>query len=100
MTIKFVAYEQKTFLVAIGNGVSAGGGFLLTPHALLNDGILDVCVVSNVSIPKVMQLLPRVLNGTHEKHPEVSMTKTKQIKIQCEAPVSIHRDGEVYFKGK
>lgn len=87
--------EQRTFLVAIGNGVSSGGGFLLTPHALLDDGILDVCIVSDVSIPKVLQVLPRVLNGTHEKHPEVFMTKTKHIKIQSEIPVSIHRDGEV-----
>jgi YegS/Rv2252/BmrU family lipid kinase len=87
--------EQKTFLIAIGNGVSSGGGFLLTPHALLDDGILDACIVSDVSIPKVLQVLPRVLNGTHEKHPEVTMTKTRHIKIWSESPVLIHRDGEV-----
>jgi len=87
--------EQKTFLIAVGNGVSSGGGFLLTPHALLDDGVLDACIVSDVSIPKVLQVLPRVLNGTHEKHPEVTMTKTKHIKIWSESPVLIHRDGEV-----
>lgn len=87
--------EQRTFLVAIGNGVSSGGGFLLTPHAILDDGIFDSCVVSDVSVAKALRILPRVLNGTHEKHPEVLMTKTKHIKIHSESPVSIHRDGEV-----
>ena len=87
--------EQRTFLIAIGNGISAGGGFLLTPHAILDDGMLDACIVSDVSIPKVMQVLPRVLNGTHERHKEVLMTKTKQLKIQSESPVAVHRDGEV-----
>ena len=87
--------EQKTFLVAIGNGISSGGGFLLTPHAVLDDGLLDACIVSDVSLMKVLQVLPRVLNGTHEKYPEVKMTKTRQIKILSEMPVLIHRDGEV-----
>ncbi len=87
--------EQKTFLIAIGNGVSAGGGFLLTPNAVLDDGLLDTCIVSDVSIPRVIHLLPDVLKGTHGKHREVMMTKMKRIRIQSEVPVSIHRDGEV-----
>jgi diacylglycerol kinase (ATP) len=87
--------EQKTFLVAIGNGISSGGGFLLTPQAMLDDGILDVCIASDLSIPKVLQILPRTLNGTHGKHHEVTMAPTRRIRIQSEAPVSIHRDGEV-----
>lgn len=88
--------EQKTFLIAIGNGISAGGGFLLTPHASLDDGVFDACIVSDVSISKVMQVLPRVLNGTHERHKEVFMTKTRQLIIRSESPVAVHRDGEVY----
>ncbi|MFZ1082557.1 MAG: diacylglycerol kinase family protein [Candidatus Kryptoniota bacterium] len=90
--------EQKTFLIAIGNGLSAGGGFLLTPNAVLDDGLLDTCIVSDVSIPRVLHLLPDVLNGTHGKHHEVTMTKMKRIRIQSETPVSIHRDGEVLLE--
>lgn len=89
------AVEQKTFLVAIGNGISAGGGFLLTPHALLDDGLLDICAVSDVSVARVLRLIPKVIKGMHEKYPEVSMNKAKHIRIQSETPVSIHRDGEV-----
>ncbi len=87
--------DQKTFLIAIGNGVSAGGGFLLTPNAVLDDGLLDACIVNDVSIPRILQVLPSVLNGTHAKHPEVSMLRTERIGITSEIPVSIHRDGEL-----
>ncbi len=87
--------EGKTFLVAIGNGVSAGGGFLLTPNAELNDGLLDACVVSDVSAGRVLRLIPSVLKGTHGRHPEVTFGKSGRIVIESEAPVSIHRDGEV-----
>ena len=87
--------NEKTFLVAIGNGTSAGGGFLLTPNAVLDDGLLDACIVSDVSIPRVLQVLPSVLNGSHEKHPEVSIVRTNHLRVQSETPVSIHRDGEL-----
>ncbi|MGC8595607.1 MAG: diacylglycerol/lipid kinase family protein [Candidatus Kryptoniota bacterium] len=90
-----VARDGQTFLVAIGNGTSAGGGFLLTPDAKLDDGLLDVCAVNEVSIPRVIQVLPSVLNGTHLKHPEVSMYKAHHIKIISDDPVAIHRDGEI-----
>ncbi len=87
--------EGKTYLAAIGNGISAGGGFLLTPNAVLDDGLLDACIVSDVSIPRVIQVIPSVLAGTHARHPEVTMTRAKLISVQSETPVSIHRDGEV-----
>lgn len=90
-----VAREGRTFLVAIGNGTSAGGGFLLTPNAKLDDGLLDVCAVDEVSIARVVQVLPSVLKGTHSKHPEVSMFTAHHLKISSDDPLAIHRDGEI-----
>ncbi len=87
--------DGKTYLAAIGNGISAGGGFLLTPNAVLDDGLLDACIVSDVSVPRVIQVIPSVLAGTHTKHHEVTMTRAKLISVESERPVSIHRDGEV-----
>ncbi len=87
--------SQRTFLVAIGNGISAGGGFLLTPNAELDDGFLDTCIVSDVSIPRVLQVMPSVLKGTHAKHKEVSLNRAKRIRIESETPLALHRDGEI-----
>jgi diacylglycerol kinase (ATP) len=87
--------EGKRYLVAVGNGISAGGGFLLTPDARLDDGLLDVCLVSDLSVGRVLRVLPSVLNGSHGKYPEVTMRQAKRIRIKSEMPVSIHRDGEV-----
>lgn len=87
--------EGKTFLVAIGNGISAGGGFLLTPAAVLNDGLLDACIAADMSTSRILRVIPSALNGTHGRHPEVTFGKAVQLLIECETPVSIHRDGEV-----
>ena len=32
--------EQEVFLLSVGNGTTVGGGFRLTPHARLDDGLL------------------------------------------------------------
>lgn len=87
--------NQRTFLVAIGNGISAGGGFLLTPNAELDDGFLDACIVSDISIPRVLQVMPSVLKGTHAKCKEVSLNRARKIRIESETPVALHRDGEI-----
>ena len=87
--------EGKTYLAAVGNGISAGGGFLLTPDAVLDDGLLDACIVSDVSVARVLQVIPSVLRGKHARHPEVIMARAKTIRVESERPVSIHRDGEV-----
>ncbi len=37
--------NEKIFMISLGNGKTAGGGFKLTPLANPIDGLLDVCVV-------------------------------------------------------
>ena len=57
--------EDEIFLFAVGNGRSYGGGFLVQPEAALQDGLLDVCVVSKVSFFKVIGLLLKLTKGEH-----------------------------------
>lgn len=42
-------WKGETLTLAIGNGRLAGGGYRMTPDALLNDGLLDVLIIPNVS---------------------------------------------------
>jgi diacylglycerol kinase (ATP) len=85
----------RIFLVAIGNGKSAGGGFLLTPDARINDEVFDVCLVNDLSIFRVLQVLPTVLKGKHTKYPEVTMMKAREIEIKSDSDLVLHADGEI-----
>ena len=85
----------RIFLVAIGNGKSAGGGFLLTPDARINDEVFDVCLVNDLSIFRVLQVLPTVLKGKHTKYPEVTMMKAREIEIRSDSDLVLHADGEI-----
>ncbi len=86
---------SKNLLIAIGNGRCAGGGFYLTPDAKVNDGYLDVCLIDEISIPKILAIMPKVMKGKHQSEKEVTMMRTKQIFVEAAEPFHVHADGEI-----
>jgi len=77
-------------------GVSAGGGFYLTPQADPSDGLLEVCLIRKVGLLKFLRYVPRVLAGTHATLDEVAMFRTPSLTIRAtEAPLLLHLDGEM-----
>lgn len=89
--------HDNIFLFAVGNGRSYGGGFLVTPEADLQDGLLDVCVVSKLPFYKVPGILMKLIKGKHlgaEKY--VRYYKCKRVEMDSEnhtLPLNI--DGEL-----
>ncbi len=55
-------------MVTTAMGQRHGGGFYVTPFALADDGLLDVCIAGNVSRPAIFPLIPRFMNGSHVSH--------------------------------
>ena len=76
--------KDPFLLLSIGNGLSTGGGFLLTPEARVNDGILDICFIKNVSRRRILSLLPHAIKGQHLKEPEVIVHQSKKIIINSD----------------
>ena len=89
-------YEGPFFLAAVSNGTSVGGGFRLTPDALIDDGLLDLCLVSGpLSLARIARLLPKAIAGRHLGEPEVRMDRVDALALRLSAGVPIHVDGEV-----
>jgi diacylglycerol kinase (ATP) len=84
----------ERLLVSVGNGVSAGGGFFLTPDAVPDDGLIDVCVVDKMGRAKMLGLLPLSLKGTHTTRREVEMRRTRSLTVESSGPLHVHIDGE------
>jgi len=80
-------------LISIANNTSMGGGMMVTPHASLTDGLLDVFVLRPVSRPRFLRLFPRVFAGTHVGEPEVFITRAKRIRLEATGIVT-YADGE------
>ncbi len=88
-------FDAPLLLAAIGNGTTAGGGFVLTPEARIADGRLDVCVIRDLPRHQILRLLPQALRGLHGRSAAVQMATFQMLELHTAAPVAIHADGEV-----
>lgn len=85
------------FMNTIANGRRFAGGFYLTPEALANDGLLDVCAIKEVSLPQRLKILLMVPKGTHINDKRVHYYKTEKLSLEFPSEVPFHVDGELFF---
>ena len=81
-------------LMAVGNGRLAGGGFEVAPHALLDDGLLDVMIVLDAEVKDFGVLLGELMNLGAEENRLVLYRQMKSFRIESEVPVNMNLDGE------
>jgi len=97
VTVDGNVIDQDLFLLTIGNGTTCGGGFRLTPHAKLDDGLLDVTLVKPIGILPLLWHLPKVFKGTLDRVEHyASMRTARKVRVESSAPVPVHVDGEIY----
>ncbi len=100
ITVGDEVFDQRLFLVTVGNGTTFGGGFKLTPHAQLDDGQLDVTMLQPVALPTLFWHLPKVFLGTIERARCTLMRRTKRLVVKSPDALPMHVDGEFYGGGK
>ncbi|KAA8887533.1 diacylglycerol kinase [Nocardia colli] len=80
-------------MVAVGNTRTYGGGMLICPDAVLDDGLLDLTVVGALSRLEMLRLLPALSAGKRQNHPEVKQYRAAEITLTAPgAPATA--DGE------
>jgi diacylglycerol kinase (ATP) len=73
------------------------GGFALAPRAEIDDGWLDFVHAADLSRWQVLQLLPHIaLFGAPEHYPKVRQGRCQRVRLQSEAPLTVHTDGEFF----
>ncbi len=80
--------------VAVGNAGSYGGGMKITPNAVPDDGLFDVCLVKAMSRAALFAQLPRLFSGTHVRHPAVEIRRASDVEIASEREFYLYADGE------
>ncbi len=90
------AFDQNLFLVSIGNGTTCGGGFKLTPHAKIDDQLLDVTMVMPLTLPQLIRHFPKVFQGTIDRTRHAVTRRTQKLTIESAHPLPLHVDGEIY----
>ncbi len=87
-------YEGSVMFAGVANGPAYGGGLRLSPTSLLDDGMIEVCVVEEMSRLNLILNFPRLLRGTHLGHPRVRLFTARRLRMESDRPVDFYADGE------
>ncbi len=92
--------RHDTLIVAVTNGPTYGGGFHITPDAIPDDGLFDVCMIDPLSLPQALARLPFIIVGKHTRMKPVHMSRHHSLVIECEYPLPAQIDGEVLLASR
>ncbi len=82
------------FSVAVANSGVFGGGMYLAPDAELDDGLLEIILISSQTKLRYLRGLPRVFRGTHLQDPAVKLVQAKEVKFHADRPFTAYADGD------
>jgi diacylglycerol kinase (ATP) len=97
VTIEYDGQELTlpAVMISIANGSREGGGFYVAPQALPDDGLLDLCIVREISQFDMLRLIPHFMKGTHTDHEPVTMIRARQVSVSSPDDLIAHMDGEM-----
>lgn len=98
LTVDGHTHDLEVTLLAVANTPSFGGGMMICPEAVADDGQLDVTVVSAIGRLALLRYFPKVFSGSHLTHPKTSTYRGRCISIDAEE-LDVWGDGECLGSG-
>jgi diacylglycerol kinase (ATP) len=86
--------DQPTILAAFANTQTYGGGMKIAPHAVMDDGQLDACIIGGIDPFKLFCLFPTVYFGRHLNIREVKYFQANRLRVETKTPFDVYADGE------
>lgn len=93
ITLDSNTFDIEATMVSVGNSSTYGGGMRIAPDARLDDGLLDVVVVTSASRSRLLRLFPTVYRGTHVDLDEVTVYRAGSVRLDCPG-ITAYADGE------
>ena len=81
-------------VITVANGRQCGGGIQVAPHALLDDGALDILVVRDVALGDFGSLLSELANLQLGKGNCVAHVRQPAFALETDSPLQMNLDGE------
>ena len=94
ITIDGDTWRERVMMVTVANAPFYGGGMKIAPDANMNDGVLDICIVKEISKLELLWEFPKVFKGTHIYHPRIMIKSGRRIRLTSDEHREIFADGE------
>ena len=92
-------FQKKAWIVCIANSSQYGNGAIISPESLIDDGILDLCIIRRPSLLQTPLFIARFFNGSLHKSALLNRKSGKRIIIQNNFEL-FHIDGEPTLSNK
>lgn len=96
---ELITPKGKICLCTIGNGNYVGGSFCCAPRAVMNDGLLEVCMVAPISRFRFPKLIKPYALGEHLDNPAfadcLTYRRGKVIEVDAKEGFAYSHDGEI-----
>lgn len=88
---------EGTFIaLAVGNARQAGGGFQVTPKALLDDGLLDLMILTDFETKDLGLVLNEIQDFANPSNRFVHYRQVPEFEMEIPGKLPINLDGEPY----
>jgi len=91
-----VEYNLDNVFVIVSNSKYTGGDYFIAPKAKIDDGKLDLIILNRLSRINLLNIFPKIFDGSHIHSKFVDYIQAKQISFETNAPKILSPDGEVY----
>ena len=95
-----VQFNQPLYTFAVCNSRLIAGGRLIAPDAVIDDGLLDVCLIEAMTALEFVALGRKVADGEHVNDPRVLYVKASALDIELDRQVKVNTDGEVFDEAR
>ncbi|HEX3552051.1 MAG TPA: diacylglycerol kinase family protein [Thermoanaerobaculia bacterium] len=87
-------FEGRVMFTVVNNLPRFGGGMRIAPDAKIDDGLLDLVIVKEISKRTLLSVFPKVYSGKHVGHPDVLMLRTRRAEITIDRAMTMYGGGE------
>jgi len=92
-------YEREAFMLSFANSSQYGNDAHISPHASIQDGLLDVCIIKQFPLWRFVEMGIRMITKTADKTKYVEIIRGKKIHVTRSTPGPVHLDGEPKITG-
>jgi diacylglycerol kinase (ATP) len=90
------AFDASLYAFAVCNAPLVGGGRMIAPEAVMDDGLFDVCLIHAMPTVDFIGLLASVSAGEHVHDDRVDYIRTRHLTLEFNRAIPLNTDGQVF----
>jgi diacylglycerol kinase (ATP) len=100
LTCNGKTFQYIPFVLTVANVEQYGGGAIIAPGAIPDDGLFNISIVPQSHPFQVLTHLPKLFAGTIDTFPHFESHETDSLTITRPSPGPVHVDGEPFIAGE